>query len=244
MKKGNIFWGLFFIAAAAIMLVGRFGYFENINIWSLFVTVLMIAWLIHGISHREIWSILLPVAILINIYDEQLGLTAITPGPVLGAAILGSLGISIMFPNLERKHHYHNDGCNHQYKAQDHRAHFEQNETTEEMSGEELACSVTFGSSIKYINSNNLKRVNIDCSFGAMKVYLDNAMIQSGNAVIDVNVSFGGLELYVPKTWIVDNQVRFSLGGMEEKNRSEGTGVPTLKLTGRASFAGITVLYV
>lgn len=239
MKKGNVLWGLFFIVAAALLLVGRFGYFENIGIWSLFATVFLIAWLIHGVSHREIWSILVPIAILIIIYDEQLGLTAITPGPVLGAAILGSLGISIMFPNLERKQHYNHDSSNH-----DHRAHFETNETTEEMTGEELSCSVTFGSSIKYINSDNLKKVNLDCSFGAMKVYFDNAMIQSGNAILDVNVSFGGVELYIPKTWVVNNQIQFSLGGMEEKNRCEGIGTPTLTLIGRASFSGITILYV
>lgn len=235
MKKGNIFWGLFFIAAAALVLVGRLGYFQNISMWSILPTVFLVAWLIHGVTHREIWSILLPIAFLINIYDVQLGLTSITPGPVLGAAVLGSIGISIMFPNMERKHHCDND---------DHRAHFEKNTTTEEVDGEEITCGVTFGSSIKYINSENLKRVNIDCNFGAMKVYFDNAMIQTGMAVLDMNLSFGGMELYVPKTWVVDNQVQFSLGGVEEKNRSEGGGVPILKLTGRASFAGVTILYV
>ena len=41
---------------------------------------------------------LFSLAFLIIVNDELLGLEAITPWPVLGAALLGSLGLNLLFP--------------------------------------------------------------------------------------------------------------------------------------------------
>ena len=114
----------------------------------------------------------------------------------------------------------------------------------ETIEGDSIHLSTSFAGSIKYINSDDFTHANLKCSFGAMKVYFDNAVIQNGQAVVALDVSFAGVELFVPKEWRVDNMVDASLGGVEEKNRSISTGTPVLKLTGKCSFAGITIIYV
>lgn len=227
MKKENIFWGLFFIVAAVLLIVGRFGVFQNINVWSILISVFFVAWLVRSVARIDVGGILFSIAFLCIVYAKPLGITAITPWPVLGAALFGSIGFSFIFPH----HHSH-----------EHR--IENFDSMEEVRGNTVDCATTFGSSVKYINSDDLSCVNVDCNFGAMKIYFDNATIQSGRAVLDMKVSFAGIELYVPKTWNIENNVNFSFGGMEEKNRSESSGTPTLVLQGSVSFAGVTVLYV
>lgn len=81
-------------------------------------------------------------------------------------------------------------------------------------------------------------------SFGAMKVFFDNAMIQNGNATIELEVSFGGVELYFPKHWSVVNQTDTVFGGLDEKNHSSSAGSPVVTLTGDINFAGVTIIYV
>jgi hypothetical protein len=78
-----------------------------------------------------------------------------------------------------------------------------------------------------------------------MKVYFDNARIPSGRAEIYLHVSFGALELYVPRTWNVIPDFSRGATGVEEKGaRVYEEGAPTLALTGDASFSGVTIIYV
>jgi len=36
-----------------------------------------------------------------------------------------------------------------------------------------------------------------------MSVYFDNAILGDGRALVNIDVSFGDLKLYIPKTWKV-----------------------------------------
>lgn len=230
MKKERIFWGLFFIVGAVAIVVSKLGFLSGISLWTIFFSVFLVAVLIKGIMHRNPSGILFPIAFICILYDEPLGITAITPWTVLGAALLGSIGLSMLFQPW-RKKHWHNH-------------HSDEDFDMETVQGESINLSTTFAGSIKYINSDDFKRANIKCSFGAMKVYFDNAIIQNGQAIVDVDVSFAGVELFVPKEWYVDNLVDASFGGVEEKNRSISGGTPVLRLVGECSFAGITIIYV
>ncbi len=64
----------------------------------------------------------------------------------------------------------------------------------EESTENSVYCSNSFGTTTKYVNSNNL-----ECSFGEMKVYFDNAVVQNKSVEICVDVSFGSVELYIPR---------------------------------------------
>ena len=91
MKKNGekIFWGLFFILGAIFILVSRMGYFEEIGLLTLFLTVLLAALLIKSIRHIEFTGILFSLAFLAILYDKPLGIEELTPWPVFGAALLG-----------------------------------------------------------------------------------------------------------------------------------------------------------
>lgn len=232
MKSEKVFWGLIFIAGAIFLIVSKLGIFHDINLFSLVLTVLLAAVLIKGVVRRKFPEIFFPIAFLCIIYSDMLGLNALTPWPVLAAAILASIGCSMLF-------HNHCD-----YKKLDHCGHHDFSASTEQVTGERIMFQTSFGSSIKYINTDNFEYANIRCSFGATKVYFDNALIQKGNATVNLDVSFAGVELFIPKSWTIINNADFTFGGLDEKNHSQSSGMPTLTLTGDANFAGVTIIYV
>jgi predicted membrane protein len=229
MKKEKAFWGLFFILAGVFLIVSKLGFFSQINVFSLVMTVFLIACMIKSVRPLHFSGILFPVAFLCIIYDKPLGITEITPWPVLGAALLGSIGLSMLF---HKKHHY---------------IHYNKDEYTEIIDQEDdngFKFETSFGSSIKYVNTEDFRYADLDCSFGGMKVYFDNAVIQNGNAVINLDVSFAGVELFLPRSWNVVNKADVSFGGIEEKNRNLTNGSPVVTLTGDVSFSGVTIYFI
>ncbi len=77
-----------------------------------------------------------------------------------------------------------------------------------------------------------------------MKVYFDNAIITNCNAIVRINASFSGIELYVPKTWNIDDKTNVFLGAISEKNKNDKITTNTLTLVGDINFAGVEIIYI
>ena len=103
MKSSKVFWGIFFILAAVYVIVSKFGILPDVGVFSILITVLLIWMFIEGIRNVDFFGILFSSAFLCIVYDDQLGITALTPWTVLGAALLGSIGLSMIFGNYKKK---------------------------------------------------------------------------------------------------------------------------------------------
>ena len=79
-----------------------------------------------------------------------------------------------------------------------------------------------------------------------MTVYFDNAILNPDGAKINIDASFAGVELFIPKEWEVIMCASSTLGGIEEsrKDKNKPDGKNKLTITGNASFAGIEITYV
>lgn len=229
MKKERIFWGLFFIVSAVFLIVSRMGVLGDIGVFSLLLTVFFAACLIKSVVHRSVTGVLFSVAFLCIIYARPLGIESITPWPVLGAALLGSIGFSFLFHPRRSCYHHH---------------HIDSEESVETVDGAQMEFSTTFSGSIKYVNSDDFQSARLHCAFGSLKVYFDNAVIQHGEAVLDLDVSFAGVELYIPKNWSLVNKTSTAFGGIDEKNRNDSSGGPVVRLKGKVSFGGVEIVYV
>ena len=133
-----------------------------------------------------------------------------------------------------------------QYKQNERYEHHDNFSASYENSGDSTVFfSESFGSSSKYLHSHDLKRADIRCSFGALKVYFDNAVPTAEGAEVCFDCSFCGVELYIPRTWRVVNNIDVFAAGIEEKNRRfdvpEGS---LLILKGRLQFGGIQIIYI
>lgn len=231
MKTKKIFWGLFFILGAVFVLVNQLGGFVSVGPWSIVLTILFVAILIDSLVKVAFPGIFFSVAFLCIIYAEPLHITAITPWTVLGAALLASIGFSMLF---HPKRHYSYSSISND----------ENMEIIDVEDSEVITVDTSFGGSVKYVNTDQFKKANLRASFAGLKVYFDNAAIPEGRAVIQIEASFSGVELFIPKEWQIINNVNMSFAGLEEKNHNRSDGSIQVTLVGSAKFAGITVIYV
>ena len=230
MKNRNLFWGLFLILGAAFIIISQIGIFEDVSLLKVVFAVLLTGVGIAGLIHLEFTLILFPIAIILIMFDQELNITKLTPWPVLSTALLGSIGLSLIF----RRHH----------KCFFYEKYMKDVIINEPDSGN-VSCSAHMGSTVKYINTKEFEKGIVDCSFGEATVYLDNADIKDSSAVLQVDCAFGGVELYLPKHWQIEKSIDVFIGGIDEKGRKDQVcNGPTLILTGRIKFAGITIYYV
>ncbi len=245
---GKVFWGIFLVLAAVFLVVSQMGFLQGVGVMSVLFSIFWISMLLRGIYKRSFGQILFSIAFLCIIYDEPLGIEALTPTTVLLAALLGTIGLNLIF---KRKSWYqYTADWKEDYvgkkkvidleileeEANEARAEWEDNSR--------ISFQSSFGSAVKYVNSDNFQSAALSCSFGSMKVYFDNARVSDGEAVIRLEVSFGSMELFLPKEWYVVIQTDTPFGGVEEKNHSRPDGSVTVLLTGEINFSSVSILYV
>ena len=232
MKKEKNFWGVVLILGGIFLIISKLGYFPDINAFSLLLTVLLVVVIVKSLIHINFPGILFPIAFICIIYDKQLGITNMTPWTVLLAALLGSIGFSMIF-------HKHNKWFNMSHKDKDYK--FEKIDIEDEGN---IRFKTSFGASIKYINTDKFEQADFDCSFGGMKIYFDKATMSKENAIVRINASFSGIELYVPKNWNVEDKTNVTLGSVDEKNRGAQITTNTLTLVGDITFSGVEIIYI
>ena len=232
MKIGRVLGGSFLILGGISLIINKLGYFSNINIFTILLTVFLIYIIIKSALRVDFQGILFPIAFLCIIYDKQLGITAITPWTVLIAALLGSIGLSMIFNKHSKWGHSKNGWDSYEFKTID----------TEDES--HIKLQTLFSGSIKYINTDKFKQADLKCSFGGMKVYFDNAVLHEGKGIVRIESSFSGVELYVPRNWTVEDRANTSFGAISEKNRNEGTSDNILTICGNINFSGVDIIYI
>ncbi|HCC35842.1 MAG TPA: hypothetical protein DEQ02_09540 [Ruminococcaceae bacterium] len=229
----NVLWGLFFIAAAALVVFQQLGYLEGIGIISLLITILLIPILIKSLVHVNFFGIFFTAALLLIVYMRPLNLTMLTPWPILAAALLLSIGFSIIFKKAQLFGMFGIKG------------HGDFSEKVDYYEESDLNFSEAFGASSKYLDGKTLRRAHIKTSFGGMKIYFNSAELNPEGAAIKFECSFSGIEIYVPNQWKVLNNIQTALGGVDEKNRSHiSADSPVLTLEGTLVFGGIEIIYV
>lgn len=229
MKMGKWFWGFFFVLAGLGVIANELGYLGNINLFTLLATIFLIPIILKSMKHINFWGILIPAAIILIMYQKEIGLTQIGPWAILATASLVSLGLSILFHRNQV--FFCTTG-----------EHFETiiNEEDEN----QVKVDVRLSSSIKYVNSKNFEKGVFRCSLGALKVYFDNTTLSENGATIVLDISCAGVELYIPKEWNIVDKVDVSLGGVEEKNRGMISDGPVVTLTGTVSLSGVEIIYI
>jgi predicted membrane protein len=101
-----------------------------------------------------------------------------------------------------------------------------------------------FGGSNRKV-SGDFKGADLVAVFGGGSLDLRNATMSADEAVINVNAIFGGFEIRVPETWVLQLQVAGIFGGHEDKtHQPDPRLVPNpkrLTVRGSAIFGGLGV---
>lgn len=230
-KGGKVFWGILFLLGAAAFLVSRLGLLEGISFWSIVFSIGLAAALINSLFRGSWGGILFSLAFLVIVNDEFLGLEAITPWPVLGAAALGTIGLNLLFPKFHRKKSFKLIAGGEHRKG-------------DTVSGDKVYYENTFGSTVKYV-VGEISQVRLDNSFGSMEVFFSDAVLKEHTAYVNVDSAFGTVSLYVPRDWrVVSNNIEAAFGGVDTSHVSNSEGADTLYVSGEISFGALEICSV
>ncbi len=107
-----------------------------------------------------------------------------------------------------------------------------------------LNIDVTFGGRKEMITSKDFKNGTVSVTFGGCEMNFMQADIEE-SAVLDLRVSFGGVEIIVPAHWHIQNEINPSFGNVEDErilqtaNNSENK--KTLILRGSCAFGNVEI---
>lgn len=231
-KLSKWVWGFFFLCAAAALVIYPLTGFTTIALPTVIITIFLIPVFILSLMKLNFFGVFFSVAIALIMYAGPLGFVGLNPWLVLVAALFATIGCSIIFKNAIKKHFTDRWDSKH---------HEEGFDTIENMDGSVINSNTSFCGAVKYLHSEDLQRANLSCSFGALKAYFDNCTVHPNGAVIYVDASFCGVELFLPKNWRVVNNIQTSLGGVEIKSDFPVKEGPVVTIAGKASFSGVTI---
>ncbi len=228
-KNNNIFWGVVLLLAGVYIIIHRLGFLPDVNVVRLAVAVVCVVVFVRSLLRIEFGGILFSLAILAILFSWELNLTAITPGPVLVAALLGTIGLDMIFGSRAKR-----------FRKGKRDAVLDG--TDDFISGDKIVVRCLFNGTKKSISSDDFTRASLYCKFGGLEVSFDDAVIQHGTATVELDVNFGGVELYVPQSWQIVNHTDCIFGGVDEHRHGRDAGEgPQLVLEGNVRFGGVDI---
>ena len=236
-RSRSIVNGLLLIALAVCLVLWKLNVFNlpvvfaEVSTWGLIIAAFMVLIIIHSIVDLSFGGIFLPLAIIAIVFDKPLGIEAITPWIVLVAAFLLTIAFDMIFPK-HGKHKFKGHKMS-KFAEDNHCENF-----TEDENGY-VMYSMRFGSATKYVRTPNLNQADLSASFGQMTVFFDGAQVPGKKVYIHCQVSFGELDLYIPKEWRVENKVSVSLGDCDDNigfNDKTGDDQVVCVIDGSVSF--------
>lgn len=243
------FWGVLLILAAIALVISRLGlkYSVPLGFWQVVVTLFFGAGLIEGLSKKKIGTSVFSIAFLLIIYQDQLNLRSVGSWTILGAALLITIGLNMIF-----KQHfqfwYENVSSGKNYIINGDNGKEEESEEYEEFTENEVGSTIKVSSFLnttsRYIQSQNLRRIDVKANLSDVNLYLDNAMLQDGHATIKVDVSLGDVNIYVPRSWDVNNSVDAFLADVKFVGMPSGEGTQNLKVEGSVRLGDVKIHYV
>lgn len=245
--KKNVFWGILCLLAAAALIVDRLGVFgEAFSFWGLIASAFLAALAVNGLWKRDWGTALFSLAFLAIVNDELLQIEQLTPWPVLGAALLGTIGLRMLFPGGRKMKEYMvnvnipgiTDGNGENDRE-------EYSEIVGEDGGTVVNCDLSFASAAKYLQCEKISEANLNTDFGKLEVYFQDTPLLSGKKIhVNAGTSFGSVELYVPKSWNVICMPDSTFGSVKEYGEPNPDGENTMTIKADTSFGSINIHYV
>lgn len=234
----RLFWGILLIVGAIALVLNRLGYLggllDVVSVWDIILTVFFLVTLVEGVIKGRIGETLFSVAFLINIHDTLLGLEAITPWTTLGAALLGTIGLKMLFPKAGKKH---------KGKFIINGEVRDKGICEESRTGNTIKYENVFSSTVKYV-AGEFSRVKVENAFGTMQIYFSDAQPIEGTAKVDVESVFGNVILYVPAEWKVVVKSDHVLGSTSEKGQCNPDGTTVLYVNAEALLGKFEIKYI
>ena len=101
---------------------------------------------------------------------------------------------------------------------------------------------VAFWSGVKRrVSSPTFRRADVTAIMGGIEIDFRPATTARGEAVVDLFVMMGGVEITVPPDWAVSNQILAIMGGVEDRSTGTETATNRLVLRGFVLMGSVEI---
>lgn len=247
MKKAKeILIGMMLILVAVYFMMAKLAILPKLPVFTVLFTLFFVYTAVHGIMKKSIFEPVMSVAFLGCIYAKPLGITAITPWILLGAALLIAIGLHVIFKgNISVE--VHNDlekGGMHMTEENviDRTRESEAGVQKQTDDGSHIYFSNSLNGSSKYIRSTNFTSAELENNLGSLNVYFDQAVITGGSASVHVENNLGETNLYFPANWRIATQAESCLGNIVDHSSPVcDDTAPVLKLYVESNLGSVNI---
>ncbi|MBO4901564.1 MAG: hypothetical protein J5518_02040 [Lachnospiraceae bacterium] len=248
-RKRNVLYAILLIVLAVCLILWKLNVFNlpasvaGVSTWGLIVSVIMLLIIIHSVLDLNFAGVFIPLAVIGIVFDKPLGITAISPGILIISAVLLTIAFEMLFSKHKhfRRHRFHGEEEENAFRSE---KYFESTSVDDEMG--HIVHTAKFGSATKYVRTSNLISADLSTQFGEMSVFFDGAQAPGGRVNIHSQVSFGEMDLYIPKDWHVENRVSVTLGHCDDRCRNDETPERTVTcvIDGSVAFGELKLIRV
>lgn len=235
MRKNNIIGGLALIAVAVLLVANGMGVLPGIPWLQALVSICLVAFSLRQIWRRHFFWSMMSLGCVAWIWEDYIGIEAITPFPLLLAAGLLGIGLNMMFGKKHRMVTITKDGKT---------MGIDDARTENWEDGRHVTLENIFNSTSKYVNSDAFSTAEFSNVFGSANVYFNNAIIAGGEAKVDVENVFGTLNLYFPSTWRLQVNKESVFGGVRVYGKPcTDPDAPVIHLNAESVFGNVSIYF-
>ena len=239
MKKSmsTLLWGIFLLLAASFVVFNSIdGGFVDIGFGSILIAFLAFSFLLLNVTRLNFAPVPFSLAVLYIVFQSPLRWPEISTWMLLLAALFASMGLYILLPKGGKGYFwnrvYGQDGmCAAKNGSDD---------------SDTPIVNANLSGISRYIHSDNLKTVRLNCNLGALEIYFGGATLSPDGAEVICDCKMGAIEMYVPKHWRVADNVACTMGAVEIGKRygDPPEDAPLLKLSGTVVMGALEVKFV
>lgn len=244
MKKNSIAWGIILILLAAYLVISRLGLMPDVPVGKIIFTIIFGYTAIRGIMKVDFMQITMSLGILGWVYDDALGIEAITPWIILIAAFLSGLGLNLIFKRKTMHINISYDSNNPKNRYMEFKSDKSEACTQIYDEGGFIRCENVFSSMNKYVNTVEFTGADIETYFGQTIIYLDNAVMKNNEAIVKVENYFGETRLYFPREWRMEIREGKAFGSISCNGMcSTDISAPVVKINAECYFGTIKIYF-
>lgn len=224
--------GLVCIVTAILILINDSLFGGEIHIFKLVLILCLAAFTIYSAKRRMYTGVFFPIAFIYILCADDFGIYGVGAATALFIALLLSVGCHLLFGRNHNSIHDFDTCCkDNPYREA----------AVDDSNYVSVRCSFTGVN--KKVTASSLKKVEIYTSFAGIMLDLSQASLGTDRLPINIEAGFSGVELYIPSNWVVENNLRCVLAGVEDKRAGLANG-PVVVLEGDLHLAGIKILRV
>lgn len=241
----KLFWGFGFVLAATFLIVDALGlispiesFMGEVSIWTLLLSLLMLAFTVSGLIKGKIASIFIPLSVIFMLFEKNIATIAglentniINNWIVLASAILLTTGVSILIPSKKK------EKIKKKFKKK------VKNGIEIEIETNANEAENNFGSSMVYVDCTDFTPSRIENNLGACTIQFQNIENYVGGKTIHIENNLGPITIQVPSDWVVKASIENNLGSITVPDCEDKDG-PILYISGENSLGVITVTYI